>query len=126
MSIGSVTTSIDTVNKSQSCHDINTIFFDKEIVEINDNNLYKSESEENKSNSENEIKLTSSIESASYKSELFNRSLEFSIHKDTNKIMIKIVDNKTEEVVKEIPPEEILDMMAKFYEIAGILVDEKV
>ena len=36
-----------------------------------------------------------------------------------------IVDKKTKEVIREFPPEETLDMIAKAWELAGILVDEK-
>ena len=43
----------------------------------------------------------------------------------TNRITIKIVDKKTKEVIREFPPEETLDMIAKAWELAGILVDEK-
>jgi flagellar protein FlaG len=32
---------------------------------------------------------------------------------------------KNDEVIREIPPEKILDMVAKMMELAGILVDEK-
>ena len=39
--------------------------------------------------------------------------------------MIKLVDKDTQEVVKEIPPEKTLDMIAKCMELAGVLVDEK-
>lgn len=49
----------------------------------------------------------------------------FGIHDDTNRVMIKIVDKDTKEVIKEFPPEETLDMIAKVWELAGILVDEK-
>lgn len=49
----------------------------------------------------------------------------FGVHEDTNRIMIKIVDKDTKEVVKEFPPEKTLDMIAKVWEIAGIIVDEK-
>ena len=49
----------------------------------------------------------------------------FGIHDKTNRITIKIIDKKTKEVIKEYPPEETLDMIAKVWEIAGILVDEK-
>ena len=38
---------------------------------------------------------------------------------------IKIVDKQTKEVLKEFPPEKTLDMIAKVWELAGILVDEK-
>ena len=49
----------------------------------------------------------------------------FGIHDGTNRVMIKIVDKNTKEVIKECPPEETLDMIAKVWELAGILVDEK-
>ncbi len=47
------------------------------------------------------------------------------IHDATNRVTIKIVDKETKEVLKEIPPEKTLDMIAKAWELAGILVDEK-
>ncbi|MDP3051106.1 MAG: flagellar protein FlaG, partial [Eubacteriales bacterium] len=40
-------------------------------------------------------------------------------------IIVRIIDAETEEVVKEIPPEEILDLIAKLWEMAGIVVDER-
>lgn len=49
----------------------------------------------------------------------------FGIHEKTNRVTIKIVDKSTEKVIKEFPPEETLDMIAKVWEVAGILVDEK-
>lgn len=49
----------------------------------------------------------------------------FGIHEKTNRVTIKIVDKETKEVIKEVPPEKTLDMIAKVWEIAGILVDEK-
>ena len=49
----------------------------------------------------------------------------FGIHEDTKRVMIKIVDKKSKEVIKEYPPEKTLDMIAKVWELAGILVDEK-
>lgn len=49
----------------------------------------------------------------------------FGIHEDTNRVTIKIVDRNTKEVIKELPPEKTLDMIAKVWELAGIMVDEK-
>ncbi|KNY28612.1 flagellar protein FlaG protein [Pseudobacteroides cellulosolvens ATCC 35603 = DSM 2933] len=54
-----------------------------------------------------------------------NRSFEFSIHEKTKAIMVKVVDNDTHEVIREIPAEKILDMVAKMWEMAGIMVDER-
>jgi len=50
---------------------------------------------------------------------------QFSIHKDTKQIMIKIIDAQTKEVIKEIPSEKILDMVANMCEVAGLFVDTK-
>ena len=49
----------------------------------------------------------------------------FGIHDETNRVTIKIVDKDTKEIIKEFPPEKTLDMIAKVWELAGILVDEK-
>lgn len=49
----------------------------------------------------------------------------FGIHEKTNRVTIKIVDKKTKDVIKEVPAEKTLDMIAKAWEIAGLLVDEK-
>ena len=54
-----------------------------------------------------------------------NSEAIFGIHDKTNRVTIKIIDKTTKEVIKEFPPEETLDMIAKVWEIAGILVDEK-
>ena len=54
-----------------------------------------------------------------------NEEAVFGVHEDTNRIMIKIMDKDTKEVIKEFPPEKTLDMIAKIWEMAGILVDEK-
>lgn len=56
---------------------------------------------------------------------LSHSSAIFGIHEATNRLTIKIVDKDTKEVIKELPPEKTLDMIAKVWEIAGILVDEK-
>lgn len=54
-----------------------------------------------------------------------NSYAQFGYHDDTNRIMIKIVDKDSKRVLKEIPPEKTLDMIAKAWELAGLLVDEK-
>lgn len=56
---------------------------------------------------------------------LSNSEAIFGIHDATNRVTIKIVDKETKEVLKEIPPEKTLDMIAKAWELAGLLVDEK-
>ena len=58
-------------------------------------------------------------------STLPNAEAKFGIHEKTNRITITLVDKETQEVIKEIPPEKSLDLVAKRMELAGVLVDEK-
>lgn len=53
-------------------------------------------------------------------------TLEFSIHEQTNNVMIKVKNQDTGELIREIPPEKTLDAISKLMEVAGILIDEKV
>ena len=50
---------------------------------------------------------------------------EFAYHEDTNRISIKVIDQTTEETIREIPAEETLDMLARIWEFSGLLVDER-
>ena len=54
-----------------------------------------------------------------------NSIAQFGIHEETNRITIKIVDKDTKKVIKELPPEKTLDMIAKAWELAGLMVDER-
>lgn len=54
-----------------------------------------------------------------------NSELIFGVHDATNRVTIKVVDKSTKEVIREFPPEETLDMIAKVWELAGIMVDER-
>jgi flagellar protein FlaG len=49
----------------------------------------------------------------------------FSVHEGTQEILVKVINEDTGEVIREIPPEKILDMVAKMWELMGIFVDEK-
>lgn len=58
---------------------------------------------------------------------LFGRDgrFEFKIHERTNLLIVKLVDNETDEIIKEIPTEKILDLVASIWDLVGILVDER-
>lgn len=50
---------------------------------------------------------------------------EYEVHDKLKDVMIKIVNDETKEVIMEIPPKKILDMVAKMCEMVGVLVDKK-
>lgn len=50
---------------------------------------------------------------------------KFGVHEATNRIMVKLVDKDTKEIIKEFPPEKNLDLLAKQLQMAGVLIDER-
>lgn len=54
-----------------------------------------------------------------------NSEVQYGFHEATNRVTIKIVDKETKKVIKELPPEKTLDLIAKAWELAGIMVDER-
>ncbi|WP_258234904.1 flagellar protein FlaG [Paenibacillus agaridevorans] len=51
---------------------------------------------------------------------------QLSIHEPTNTVMIKIINSDTGELIREIPPEKTLDIVAKLIEVNGLLFDTRV
>lgn len=70
-------------------------------------------------------KLRKSVEELNRKMGHQHVEAQFGVHEATNRVTIKIVDKDTNEVIREVPPEKTLDMIAKAWELAGLLVDEK-
>ena len=68
-------------------------------------------------------KIRKAVETLNKK--MSNSEAVFGFHEDTNRVTIKIVDKSTKEVIKELPPEKTLDMIARVWEMAGILIDER-
>ncbi len=79
---------------------------------------------QNKAESSNES-IKKAVEQLNKKMINQNSEAVFGIHEETNRVTIKIVDKTSKKVIKELPPEKTLDMIAKIWEMAGILVDEK-
>lgn len=50
----------------------------------------------------------------------------FRIHEETHRLMIKIIDERTDEVLAEIPPERLLDILSGITKAVGIQVDKRI
>jgi flagellar protein FlaG len=54
------------------------------------------------------------------------RNLNFSVHDDTGKPVIKVTDRETDEVIRQIPTEEVLQLQKFITDASGILFKAKV
>ncbi len=55
---------------------------------------------------------------------LINRKLQFSIERELDSVIIKIIDLNTDEVIKEIPSEDIQKLKIRIRKTTGLLFDE--
>ena len=53
-----------------------------------------------------------------------NCNLEFSYHKEVNVMSVKMIDKATNEVIKELPPEEMIDNMIQAKDWIGAFLDK--
>lgn len=56
----------------------------------------------------------------------FNLGITFRVHEETERIIARVIDRETGELIREIPPEKFLDMVARLQELAGVFIDEVV
>ena len=73
----------------------------------------------------NEEELQTVTEDLSKLMQSLNTDIKFSIHKASGRMMVRVVDSKTQEVLKEFPPEELLDTIGAIREYVGALLDKK-
>lgn len=72
-----------------------------------------------------EDEFMTQMQDANKKLKLYDRRLEFSIHESTRQIMVKVINTNDDTVIREIPSEKALDMLAYFWKLSGILLDER-
>jgi flagellar protein FlaG len=56
--------------------------------------------------------------------QFFNKRLRFSINKELDQVVVKVIDSQTDKVIKEIPPEVLQRLHVRIREAIGLLIDE--
>jgi flagellar protein FlaG len=84
----------------------------QEILETQDKNKLKKELQ----------KLTEELNKALNP---LNTTLKFHFNDKVDELMVKVVDTKSDKVIREYPPKEALDLMEKMREVVGLLFDKK-
>ncbi len=57
---------------------------------------------------------------------MLNTQLKISIDKDTDMVVVKVIDKETKEVIRQIPPEYVLKIVKYLDEITGLLYENRV
>lgn len=57
---------------------------------------------------------------------IHNVDLSFTVHEATGEVMVTVKDETTGELIREIPPSEVLNLAAKIDEMVGLIFDQKI
>jgi flagellar protein FlaG len=94
-------------------------------------NNEKNKKEEKIVNSEDlkkheEIDTREAIERIMSAAKFFNRKIHLEFEKDLNITIVKVIDSETEEVIRQIPPEELVRLSKNANELKGLLINKEV
>lgn len=76
--------------------------------------------------SSNEANLKKTVQAANKLLEPTQVHIQFELHEKLNEYYVKVINNETDEVIREIPSKEWLDFYAAMAEFMGFLVDKSI
>lgn len=91
----------------------------------------QAEKKDNKNQNPEEKKVTKEnveegVEKLNDAIQAFHEDLQFELHEESERMMTKLVNLEKNEVIKEIPPKELLDMLGRIKDMVGLVLDEKI
>lgn len=54
----------------------------------------------------------------------YNTELRFKLDKESGEMQVSVINSETKEVIRKIPPDKILQIVAHIKEMLGLIVDE--
>lgn len=74
--------------------------------------------------------LAKLVEMVNQRPQIRDRSLQFSVHENTGKMLVRVYDSKTDELIRQFPPNELLLIAERIQETlaespSGIMLQEK-
>ncbi len=71
-------------------------------------------------------KVNQQAEKLNQLAEILNRKIQFFVDSKNNKVIVKVIDPRTGEVIRKIPPEKIFKLEEQLNHAMGFLLDERV
>lgn len=112
--------SVDKISPQSASHNIEQVY---QTVKVKNN-------EQNTSNETKPIQSEEDLEKVIKSLNDFlqpaNTHIEFELHEELEEYYVTVVDNQTNEVIREIPSKKLLDIYAKMTDYMGLLFDKKI
>lgn len=96
------------------------------IIRVSGEYLVLKEKSKSEILSVSEKELVSAIDKANKSVQGKEHEFNYKIHQSTGDVIVQILDKNTHEVIREVPPEKLIDLIEKLQELSvGALIDEK-
>lgn len=73
----------------------------------------------------NLARVTQAVKDLNKSMEALSQGLEFSVDTDTDKTVVKVIDQQTREVIRQMPTQEALDIAKAIDRMQGLLIKQK-
>ncbi len=70
-------------------------------------------------------RLNGAVREMNEEARIAHLSYRFRLHEDSERWMVQIVDILEDEVIREIPPENVLDLSARVQDLVGLMLDQR-
>ena len=114
-------TTFDNSNLSNNSNQVTNNSQPSQIIPVNNNQSQASEA----NSKVDEKELRKAVDRLNKFVEADNIKVTYDVHPQFGDLMIKIIDKSNGNVISEVPPRKILDMVAKMCELAGVIFDRK-
>jgi uncharacterized FlaG/YvyC family protein len=74
----------------------------------------------------NETFLRNQIDHMNKAAKALETHAQFSFDKEAGRVVVKVIDDQTGEVLKQIPPQDFLDLVTEIRKFVGMFLDKKV
>lgn len=98
---------------------------DRQREELKDRLAFLKGKEENEKDEKLLDRLNGAIREMNEDMEVQHLSLRFKLHEDSERWMVRIVDIMEDEVIREIPPERMLELSARIQSSIGVMIDRQ-
>ena len=68
--------------------------------------------------------LHEAVDKANHTLEVYGTELRFSLHEASGEMIVRVINTEDESVIREIPPERVLDFVANVKEMLGFIIDK--
>jgi len=71
------------------------------------------------------INISEAMERVAGTAKLFNRKIHLEVENELNMLVVKIIDSETNEIIRQLPPEEMVKLSKNAKDLKGLLIDKE-